>query len=178
MLNQIDLFANEWHLTVSQDKSKVMIINPPGNHRPSETTEQPWKIGPLSIQETDTYTYLREVITSLCTMEAHIKHITGKMHTQTRQIKCVGAEQTLSNIKMVLYLELHDKCLIPSLLYNCKTWVLTEEKKQINDLQIKALRPLLRTPPAVPKLAYQAELRVQPLMATVHARQLGTSGNY
>jgi hypothetical protein len=174
MLDQIDLFASEWHLTFSQDKSKIMIIYPPGIRRPREDTEHQWKIGPLAIARTDTYTYLGEVITSSCTMEAHIKHITGKMHTQSRRIKSVGAEQTLSNIKMASYLELHDKCLIPSLLYNCETWILTEkEKNQINDLQIKALRALLRTPPAVPKLAYQAELGIQPLMASVHARQLG-----
>jgi exonuclease III len=167
MLSVTSSFANEWHLTFSKDKSKVMIVNERrfGPHW--------WKLGHMSLEQTDTYTYLGEKLSQTLALTPHLKLLEQKMYTHTNRILATASSEVLSRIKMRTLLQLHDKCLIPALLYNCETWILGKnEQKKIDTLQFKALRSHLKTPKSTPKMALYAETGIYPLSSQVHQRQL------
>jgi hypothetical protein len=95
------------------------------------------------------------------------------MYAHTNRILATGSDEVLSRIKMVTYLELHNKCLLPALLYNSETWIhSTKEIKNLDRLQIKALQRYMKTPNSTPILAYYADLGIYPLLTLIQIRQL------
>jgi exonuclease III len=179
MLEVLDNFAKEWHLTFSQTKSKVMIVKPsPPSTSNTITSRAPigpnkWKLGELILKETDSYTYLGEVITSDSGFGPQLKHLRQKMYAHTNRILATGSDEVLSRIKMSTFLELHEKCLLPALLYNSETWILSaNDINMLNTLQTQAFQKYMKTPNSTPKLAYYAELGIYPLYTQVQIRQL------
>ena len=73
---------------------------------------------------------------------------------------------------MATILQLHDRCMIPSIMYNSETWVMTaKERQKLEQMQINALRRYLKAPKSVPKMAFYLELGIYPLEAVVDIRQ-------
>lgn len=182
MLNIMDTFANKWHLVFNQQKSKIMIVKRPSIYEPNHTSRlqkrpskktNTWKLGQLTLDETSEYTYLGEVLTDNGSLLPHIKHMQTKMYTHINRTKRTGSQAALSRIKMNTYWQLHDRCMIPAVLYNCESWILTpDDETRIDNLQSTAMQQYLKTPRSTPKLAYIAETGMLPLSATVHSRQL------
>ena len=94
MLDVMDNFAKEWHLTFSQAKSKIMIVRPSstGNTIPSRASFGPnmWKLGEHILNETNTYTYLGEVIANDSSFGPQLKHLKQKMYAHTNRILATG----------------------------------------------------------------------------------------
>ena len=167
MLDVMDSFGHEWHLTYSEIKTKAMVVNQ-SCHGPHW-----WKLGQLTVEETDAYTYLGEKIARSQALAPHINLLEQKMYAHTNRILAAGSSEVLSRIKMETIIELHNRCLVPALLYNCETWTPTKkDEKKIDTLQVKALRKYLKTPKSTPKLAFYADMGIYPLRAQVHQRQL------
>jgi exonuclease III len=167
MLSIASAFANEWHLTFSREKSKVMVVNEKclGPHW--------WKLGHMTLEQTGSYTYLGEKLSQSQALTPHLKLLEQKMHAHTNRILATASSEVLSRIKMRTLLQLHDKCLVPALLYNCETWIMGKnEQKKADTLQIKALRSYLKTPKSTPKMALYAETGLYPLSSQVHQKQL------
>ena len=167
MLNVMDNIANRWHLIFNPTKSKIMIAGE------ANGPHLPWRLGELTLQETQSYTYLGEVITPNLKLEAHLKHLQQKLISNTNRILAIASEDALSKIKMETFLHLHSRCLLLSILYNCETWNLTKAQTlKLEKLQLKALRRYLKAPNSTPKLAFYLELGVRPLEAAVDIAQL------
>ena len=167
MLDTMDKFASKHHLTYNLSKSKVMITGPAPRPNPQ------WRLGELILEEVNQYTYLGEVIASNLKMNAHLNHLQQKLIVNLNRIFAIGTDETLSRIKMDVFLQLHSKCLLPSLLYNAETWTLTmDEEKRLERMHMQALRRYLKTPTSTPKLAYYAELGIYPLQASIDIAQL------
>ena len=166
MLDITDAFAREWHLSFNPSKSKVMIVG--RGNRP----HQIWKLGQLTLDETNRYTYLGEVISMDLTMHPHLIHLQQKQIAQLNRIHSAGSEESLSRIKMSTFIQLHQRCLLPSLLYNAETWVMSQaEINKLENLQIQAFRKYFTSPKSTPKAAYYLELGLLPSSASVDIMQ-------
>ena len=167
MLNTLDKFATKWHLTFNPTKSKVMVVG----H--ADRPHQQWRLGQLILEETERYTYLGEVISSDLQMQAHINYLQQKLIANTNQIFAIGSDESLSRIKMSTYMQLHERCLIPSLLYNAETWTMSkDETRRLEQLQLRTLRTYLKAPRSVPKMAFYLELGLYPVEATIDITQI------
>jgi hypothetical protein len=167
MLTVTSSFANEWHLMFSTEKSKVMVMN--------EKKAGPhwWRLGDLTLEQSESYTYLGEKISRSQALTPHLRLLEQKMHANTKRTLAIASSEVLSMIKMRTLLQLNDRCLIPALLYNCETWTMDRnDEKKVDALLIKALRTYLKTPNSTPKLGLYAETGIYPLSSQVHQRQL------
>ena len=106
-------------------------------------------------------------------MQAHINYLQQKLIANTNRIFAIGSDESLSRIKMSTYMQLHERCLIPSLLYNAETWTMSkDETRRLEQLQLRTLRTYLKAPRSVPKMAFYLELGLYPVEATIDITQI------
>ena len=167
ILNELELFRKKCKLGLSKKKSKIMIIN---KKRSDINTD--WKIGDMQIDQVANYTYLGEQIDQNNSLNPHINPKLGKIQGVVNSIKHLTKEQVFVKTRTTVILDLHEKCLIPTILYGCETWSLNNtQMKKLEDIQHKSLCSLLKILISTPKAALLGETGVQYMETRIHMRQ-------
>ena len=145
ILRIVDEFAIKHKLKWGAHKCNIMRV---GKHK--EPTKE-WKLGELTIQETNTYKYLGDSITSDGKNTLNIETRGHKIKASTITINTIASNEVLKKVETSVLLELHDKVNIPSLLMNAESWNLnTGEKTEIDKIEINALKSLFDLPLHMP----------------------------
>ena len=169
MLNTINRLAMRWHLTFSQEKSKIMIVNGPSATRP----ERQWTLGSLVLEECSQYTYLGEVIDRNLSIKQHLTHLKSRSFVVSTTMFGIATDDILNKMKLPTLLQLYQTCWVQAILYNSETWTLQQsEISQIQQMQLSLLRRILKIPKSAPRAAIFSDLGVQPIMYSIHTRQL------
>ena len=148
ILKTIDNFAKNHKLKWGKDKCRVMKI---GKHHTSQTE---WDLGDLKIANTDTYTYLGDVITCDGKNTKNIEARKAKLKAATIHINTIAESEVLKKVETSVLLELHEKVNIAKLLTNSESWdLLIGEKKEIDTAEIQALKSLFDLPIKTPNAA-------------------------
>ena len=70
-------------------------------------------------------------------------------------------------------LDLHDKCIVPAILYGCETWTINKKQMEaIENMQLYSLRRILKTPQTTPKVAIYGETGTLKLEEKIKSRQV------
>ena len=141
MLNKIADFATKHKLRWGAEKCKVMRVGK------KEGDEQKWKLGPLDIEESDTYKYLGDIVTSDGKNTKNLEARKNKTFAATAGINSIAGASVLRRIETRVILELHDKVILSALLTNAEAWTLSKsEKDEIERIEIQTLKMLFDLP--------------------------------
>ena len=147
MLERVDTFATKHKIKWGQSKCNVMRV---GAH-PEKPTKTTWTIGTMPIEETKTYKYLGDIISSNGKNKENIEARKQKTQSTTVNINSFGASEVLRKIETKVLLELHDKITIPGLLANAESWSLLKgEIDSIETIETQALKHLFDLPIHMP----------------------------
>ena len=147
MLKRVDIFATKHKLKWGQSKCNVMRV---GSHPPISQNNT-WTLGTMPIEETKTYKYLGDIISSNGKNKENIEARHKKTQITTVKINSFGATNVLRKIKTKVLLELHDKITLPGLLTNAESWSLLKgETDKIEMIEIQALKHLFDLPVHMP----------------------------
>ena len=147
ILKKVDEFAKKHRLQWGQAKCNVMRI---GVHdKPCE--KKTWNLGSMPINETTTYKYLGDVISSDGKNMKNIESRKTKTYATTININSIASTEVLRRIETSVLIELHDKITIPGLLANAESWSLSKtEYTEIEKIEYQALRNLFDLPLHIP----------------------------
>ena len=123
MLQDIHDFALKHKLSWGQDKCKVMRV---GRH--TEESKQ-WMIGDMPIEETTSYKYLGDLLTSDGKNTKNLEMRKNNATATTVSINCFAANEVLKRIETDVLLRLHEKVTISGLLTNAESWTLNRGEK-------------------------------------------------
>ena len=116
MLERIADFANKHKLRWGADKCRVMRI---GKH---DEEKQKWNLGVLTIDETDTYKYLGDIVTSDGKNQKNLETRKNKAFAATSGINSIAGTSILQKVETKVLLELHDKVILSALITNAEAW--------------------------------------------------------
>ena len=147
ILERVDNFATKHKIKWGQSKCNVMRV---GTH-PAKSTNTTWTIGNMPIEETKTYRYLGDIISSNGKSKENIEARKQKTLATTVNINSFGTTEVLRRIETKILLELHDKITIPGLLANAESWSLLKgEIDNVEMIEIQALKHLFDLPIHMP----------------------------
>lgn len=98
-----------------------------GKH--SNKEKDTWKIGDMEIDETETYKYLGDIITSDGKNKKNIEMRKNKLNASTISIKTIASNETLYMLETTVLLNLHETINLPALLTNAESWCLNKKEK-------------------------------------------------
>ena len=148
ILRAIDEFAKKHRIKWGQDKCNVMLV---GKHD-KQTHE--WKIGEMTIKETDRYKYLGDIVCSNGKNTENLNAKKVKVQAATVTINTIASGEVLYRIETSVLLELHEKILISSLLNNSESWnLLKGEEDELEKIEVQALKHLFDLPLHTPTVA-------------------------
>ena len=147
MLERVDTFATKHKLKWGQSKCNIMRVGTHPN-KPSNTT---WTLGTMPIEETKSYKYLGDILSSNGKNKENIEARKKKTQFTTVNINSFGATEVLRKIETRILLELHDKITLPGLLTNAESWSLLKgEMDNMESIEIQALKHLFDLPIHIP----------------------------
>ena len=167
MLDAVYTFISKWHLDINEIKCKVVIFGQP------TTMQDCWFIGPTMIPLSDFYKYMGEYILCNLSLEMHIKEKGRQVRGMMNICMATAADEIMQKIYCRTLLELHHRCIIPSIINSCEGWTPTRKDiVNLENLQIESLRGVLMVPKSTPKVALLGELGVLPVEIMIHQRML------
>ena len=137
ILTKVDDFAKANKLRWGLNKCKMMIIG-----KKTKMLEE-WKLGNQVIGNTSSYKYLGDEITNDGKNEKNILSRENKTYALVRKINTTASSDIMCGIETKVILNLYDVYIIPSLLNNAESWILTaKEEKQLDTIGIRAIKRL------------------------------------
>ena len=113
-----------------------------------------WKLGEKHIQNTSTYKYLGDSITSDGKNKQNISMKQNKLQQIIRQINTTASSEVMCGIETRVILELYDKFALTAFLNNSESWTLSiSEEKEVDKLGIQAMKRLFNLPEKTPSVA-------------------------
>ena len=147
ILKKVNEFAIKHRLQWGQAKCNVMKVGV--HNKPHET--KTWNLGAMPIEETTTYRYLGDVISSDGKNIKNIESRKIKTYTTTISINSIASTEVLRQMETSVLLQLHEKITIPGLLANSESWSLSKtEYAEIEKIEYQALRNLFDLPLHIP----------------------------
>ena len=169
MLNQTNLFFNNWYLKFNPTKTAVVIFH----SKQTNKAQNQLKIGSNIIKIESQYRFLGEHLTSQMSL---IHHITEKSYIVEGLMQngiFASTNSILSKIKMQTLLNLHKSCIIPALTYGCETWIpTTEDISKLTQIQLSVIRRILKIPTSTPLVSIYMETGGLPIIIECEKRQL------
>ena len=146
LLDAINEIRNRYHIEFREEKSKVMII---GGKK--DTPRPIFKIGDITLEYTEKYKYLGEVINSKNNLENQIEELEKKIEGAYQTILKVAKDRVFKNIEMETIWKLLETSIQAIILYGSETW--NPRKKdwaELNKLQDSLIKRILMTPITTP----------------------------
>ena len=126
-------------------KCKVLEM---GTH---EEEKKEWNLGDKTIENSDNYKYLGEIISRDGKNDANLSARFKKLKSTVRAINTSGKSHIMQKIEIKLLITLHNAVTLPTLLYNSETWPLNSTiRKQIDQMEIWAWKSMLGLPKTTP----------------------------
>ena len=148
ILNKIDEFAMKNKLEWGESKCKVMQVG-----RKTKIPEH-WKLGEKLIGNTKSYKYLGDILTDDNKNKQNLISRENRLNATTRQINATASSEVMRGIETKAILELYEKCILTSFLFNAESWTLTlTEERQIDKTLIQAIKRLFGLPTTTPSAA-------------------------
>ena len=148
ILNKIDEFARKNKLEWGENKCQVMQVG-----RKVKVPEK-WKLGAKQIGNTKSYKYLGDVVTDDNKNKQNLIARENRLNATTRQINATASSEVMRGIETKAILELYEKCIITSFLFNAESWTLTlTEERRIDKTLIQAMKRLFGLPTTTPSTA-------------------------
>ena len=145
MLNTVADFAIKHKLKWGANKCNVMRV---GKH---DKKQSQWKLGELTIDETDSYKYLGDLITNDGKNRKNLDLRKNKLTAAITTINAIAETDTLRRIETTVLLELHEKITIPILLNNAESWNLNKgELERLEKIEIQVIKHLFDLPAHTP----------------------------
>ena len=104
-----------------------------------------WNLGEKQIRNTKSYKYLGVIITDDNKNKQNLISRENRLNATTRQINATASSEVMRGIETKAILELYEKCILTSILFNAESWTLTEEK-QIDKTLIQEIKRLFGLP--------------------------------
>ena len=131
-----------------------------------------WMLGDIKLDECSEYTHLGEVISQDMSLTKHIIHLHAKAYSILNTIFATATEPALNMMKMATLIELYETCWLRAVLYNAETWgTFGINNPKLEQLQLNALRRILKIPSSTPKAAIYGDLGILPISHEVHKLQ-------
>ena len=141
ILNEVDDFAKANKIQWGLDKCKMMQIGKKAN-APEE-----WKLGDKFIGNTTSYKYLGDVVTSDGKNSKNILSRENKVYALVRKINTTASSDIMRGIETSVILDLYHVYIIPCLLNNAESWMLSKkEEDQLDIIGIRAVKRLFSLP--------------------------------
>ena len=148
LLGKIDEFARKNKLEWGESKCQVMQVG-----RKVKVPEK-WNLGEKQVGNTKSYKYLGDIITDDNKNKQNLVARENRVYATTRQINATASSEVMKGIETKVILELYEKCIITSFLFNAESWTLTlTEEKQIDKILIQAMKRLFGLPTTTPSVA-------------------------
>ena len=150
ILQVIAEFAVKHKIMWGQEKCKVMRV---GYHK-NKPEGYKWKVGDLTIQETTSYKYLGDIITSDGKFRETINSRKIKMQVTTILINSIAAAEVLNRMETRVLLDLHEKKSISGLINNSECWNLNKgDEQELEKTEVQALKYMFDLPVHIPTVA-------------------------
>ena len=148
VLEKVDDFARMSKLEWGEAKCQVMQVG-----RKIEVPET-WKLGDKNIQNTTSYKYLGDMISSDGKNKLLLQTRENRLMATTIQINTTASSDIMQRIGTKVTLDLYEKSVLTSFFYNVESWTLTKtEEKQIDKIGIQAIKRLFNLPITTPSAA-------------------------
>ena len=145
MLKTVANFAVKHKLKWGASKCNVMRV---GKH---ENDNIQWKLGEQTIEETDSYKYLGDLITNDGKNIRNLDLRKNKIAAATTTINAIAETDVLRRIETRVLIELHEKIIIPILLNNAESWNLNKGERDILEkIEIQAIKHMFDLPAHMP----------------------------
>ena len=142
-----------------------------GKH--SNKEKDTWKIGDMEIDETETYKYLGDIITSDGKNKKNIEMRKNKLNASTISIKTIASNETLYMLETTVLLNLHETINLPALLTNAESWRLNKgESDEIEKIEIQTMKRLFDLPLHLPTPAILYEFGLLYTKLRIEQKQL------
>ena len=169
ILYQTNLFFNKWHVKLNITESAVVIFH----RKQANKAQKQFQIGSNIIKIKTQYKFLGEHLTSKMSLT---HRITEKSHiVEGLMQNCIffSTNSMLSKIKMQILLNLCKSCMIPALIYGCRTWIpTTEDILKLTQIQLSAIRRILKIPTSTQLVIIYMETGELPIILECEKRQL------
>ena len=130
-------------------------------------------IGNKVLESKNSYKYLGQIITPNLKVTNHLQEKEIQINAIMQPCVLASSNEILSQIKMETLLKLYYSCVIPALLYGCKTWIFNStEIKHLNQIQINTPQKILQLPTFTPIPIIYTEIGKLPVEFRFYERQL------
>ena len=99
-----------------------------GKHR--NNTNDEWKIGDMTINETKSYKYLGDIITEDAKNTKNLESRRNKTISTTISIKTIASNDIFREIGTFVLIDLHETTTLSALLTNCESWTLNKKERR------------------------------------------------
>ena len=167
---QAVLFTNENNLSLSGSKCYCMTVNNLGKSQEALVIDDKKKVTPCS-----EIVYLGDVFNEKGDNSGLIKDRIARGTKAMIIIESLVREGNLGVFEVSVWLLLYRSLFVSTVLFNSQTWsrLTKTDLKQLETLQMKALKKILHLPSSMCNSFLLLELGVLPIMAEIHRRQLG-----
>ena len=170
MLDVSYQYACRYHHEFGLSKCNVMIMNDT-NHTYDNAT---WKLGPFSLSVCFLYRWLGINVTP--DISTNRQHIDVKRQLTTAALQsCLAASSNdvINKIKVQALTRIHLQSIVPSLAYGTECLNFTKKDlESIEQIQLNALRMILKVPKSTPRISLLAETGCLPMEIVIHKRKL------
>ena len=136
--------AIRYHIQFGKEKSQVLTIGPKSNN-------QEFKLGDITLGNTDTYKYLGTVINNKGSLEDHIKSTKGKVEAAYQMIMTLSTNAEFLKIEMDTIWKLIETCIIPIITYGAESWTPSKaEQQKLQRILDNILKRTLKVPNSTP----------------------------
>lgn len=167
-LNKANEFITQYQqmnlMEFHQDKSKFM----------STTREKTTiKLGNIMLKETDSYLYLGDVISKDGALKESIEARRKSCTSTVAELNSIIEETASENILIEAVITYHNSIIIPKLCLNSETWNLSNtELQEMEVIQNKSIKRMLRLPQGTPSQGLRAELGIHCVENIISKRRL------
>ena len=166
LLDSTNDTSKKYHVEFGMPKTKYLRGGKPKS--PIEL-----KIDEKTIEETEKYTYLGEIINQRMNLKDHIKNMEGKVEAAYQTMIAIAEDQNFKNVKMGCIWKLVKTCIIPIITYACETWEpMKTEMKKLNQTLDKVIKRILMTPGSTPREALYIETGLLDIETIIDVKRL------
>jgi hypothetical protein len=166
MINTTKKVADKYHIVFGKEKSKTMTTAT----KESETTI---KMGEMSLDWTEKYKYLGEIMNKNRKVKDQIDEAKRKAEGALQTIFTIAGDPTLKNIEMETIWKLVETCIIPIITYGSETWDMNKtEKNEANRILDSILKRLLMVPTTTPREVLYHETNMMDVEHTITLKRI------
>ena len=154
LLSITNTTANKYRIQFGQEKSKLLIIG-------KDNTNPTIKLGDMTvtIDTSETYKYLGEILNTKNNINDHIKEIERKTEAALQSALYIAGDDNYQGIEMETIWTLIESCIIPIITYGSETWDINQNQtKRLNRILDNIIKRILNLPQSTPRECLYYEL--------------------